>query len=162
MYALVDTKYTTELFLVRRNWFSKVFELKDDLNTYGKITINPFFLRRGTIETAVGSWTLVLKFIPCFFYLIIKDQNGIVAGKATRSPFSRKTKLTMEGFKAKFYGKVFEWPDYVWESALNEEIMGITGANFSLTRTVILRQTATPPDLIQLLAFLGLYLSSSY
>jgi hypothetical protein len=158
MYTILDTKKTTELFLLRTGWFTPEYELKDDTDSYGKITYYRLSGCRATAMTANVTWTFQHE---TFFSstILITDQNGVTIGKAYRELFSRRTTLSLEtGFRADFYRPSIWRRKYIWESEAYGKILHIKNNLFSLRDTIYIDQSMTPPALIPLLVFFGSYL----
>jgi len=153
MYAILDTKQVTELYLLRKGWFSREIELTDNVYNYGKIKYNRFSRR-----IAANTW-IFKRAANSGRFISVTDENGAVIGTATRDIFSRVTTLSLQtGFVAKFYKPSIWSLHYVWESDGYGKIMHIDGRLFSLRATINIDQSMTPVSLIPLLTFFGSYL----
>jgi hypothetical protein len=158
MYEELDPKKTTELFLARQGWFSRNYELTDNIYSYGYITYQRLSRRKATVTTATDAWTFKLGRIFSRTVLII-DQDGEKIGKASRAVFSRKTMLIMQnGFQSEFYRPSIWAREYIWESGEYGRIMHIYSNPFSLMDIIGIDQSMAPVALIPLLTFLGSYL----
>ena len=158
MYAILDTKQVTELYLLRKGWFSREIELTDNVYNYGKIKYNRFSRRIATAITAANTW-IFKRAANSGRFISVTDENGAVIGTATRDIFSRVTTLSLQtGFVAKFYKPSIWSLHYVWESDGYGKIMYIDGKPFSLRQTINIDQSMTPVSLIPLLTFFGSYL----
>lgn len=158
MYAILDTKQVTELYLLRKGWFSREIELTDNVYNYGKIKYNRFSRRIATAITAANTW-IFKRAANSGRFISVTDENGAVIGTATRDIFSRVTTLSLQtGFVAKFYKPSIWSLHYVWESDGYGKIMHIDGRLFSLRATINIDQSMTPVSLIPLLTFFGSYL----
>jgi len=158
MFDKLDTKKTSELYLLRQGWISPRYELTDKVNTYGKITYRRSPMHKATAVTAANVWIFQR---GSFFTrsILINDQNGVAIGTAITEWFSRRTKLTLEsGFSAEFYRPLFFSFDHIWESEGYGKIVQIKGRAFGPTKSIYIDQSNTPVNLIPLLIFLGAYL----
>jgi len=158
MYEVLDPQKTTEFFLARQGWFSRSYELTDNIYGYGNITYQGFPGREAIVTTATGTWTLKLGRIFSRTVLII-DNDGRIISTATRAIFSRKTVLIMQsGFQGEFYRPSIWTREYIWESGEYGRIMHIYSNPFSLMDIIGIGQSTAAPELIPLLIFLGSYL----
>jgi hypothetical protein len=158
MFKILDTKKTSELFMIRQGWFSPEYELTDNVYSYGKITYHRLSMRKATVITATDTW--IFKRESIFSRtLLITDQNMVTAGRATQGFFSRRIVLTLQtGFSAEFYRPSIWVRDYIWESGDYGKIMHIHSSPFSLKDIIYIDQSMVPVTLIPLLTFLGSYL----
>jgi len=158
MYTILDTKQVTELFLLRKGWFSREIELTDHAYNYGKIKYHRLSRRIATAITAANTW-IFKRAENSSRFISITDENDALIGTATRDIFSRVTTLSLQtGFVAKFYKPSIWSLHYVWESDGYGKIMHIDGKPFSLRETINIDQSMTPVSLIPLLTFFGSYL----
>jgi hypothetical protein len=158
MYATLDTKNTTELYLKRKGWFSREMELTDIAYSYGKITYHRLSKRIATAITAPNTW-IFKRAENSERYIPVTDEKGVIIGTATRDFFSRITTLSLHtGFVAKFYRPSIWSLHYIWESEAYGKIMDIDGSLFSLRKTINIDQSMAPVSLIPLLTFFGSYL----
>jgi len=158
MFATLDIKKTSELYLVRQGWFSPEYMLTDKVYTYGKITFRRFTMCKATAITAAATW--IFKRGPILSRrLLITDEIGAIIGRATRELLSRRTVLSLEtGFRAEFYRPSVFTPEYVWESEGYGKIMHIKNNPFSLTATIYIDQSMAPAAVLPLLIFSASYL----
>jgi hypothetical protein len=158
MYQVLDPRKTTELYLTRQGWFSREYELTDNVYSYGQLAYRRLSRRKAIVTTATDSWTFQIESVFSRTILIM-DQNGEIIGKATRGLFSRRILLTMNnGFQGEFYRPSIWLREYVWESGEYGKIMHIHSNPFSLMDLVGINQSMAPAALIPLLTFLGSYL----
>ena len=158
MFRTLDTKKTTELFIVKQGWFSRDYELTDNVYSYGKITYHRFSMYKATAVTAADTW--IFKRESIFSRtLLITDQDMAPLGRATQGPFSRRVVLTLQtGFSAEFYRPSIWSREYIWESGAYGKMMHIYSSPFSLKDIIYIDQSMVPATLIPLLTFLGSYL----
>lgn len=158
MYSILDTKNTSELYLVRKGWFSREIELTDNTHSYGKIVYHRLSKRIATVITASDTW-IFKQAQNSYRYISVTDANGVELGTATRDLFSKITTLSLQtGFVAKFYKPSVWSQHYIWESDDYGKIMQIYSHPYSLKDVVIIDQSMTPVSLIPLLTFFGSYL----
>ena len=158
MYSILDKKNTNELYLVRKGWFSREIELKDDAYSYGKIIYHRLSKHIGTVITASNTY-IFKRAYNSYRYTSVTDENGVIIGTASRDLFSRITTLSLQsGFVAKFYKPSIWSLHYTWESEAYGNVMHIDSHPFSLKDTVNIDQSLAPASLIPLLSFFGSYL----
>lgn len=158
MYSILDKKNTNELYLVRKGWFSREIELKDNVYCYGKIIYHRLSKRIATVITASNTY-MFKRADTSYRCVSITDENGVILGTAGRYFFSRITTLSLQtGFVAKFYKPSIWSLHYTWESEGYGNVMHINSHPFGLKDTVNIDQSNTPASLIPLLTFFGSYL----
>jgi hypothetical protein len=158
MFTTLDARKTSDLYLVRKGWFSPKYELTDNTNCYCKIKYYRLSGRKATATAASETW-IFKREGPFSRTLLITDQNNGLIGEATRDWLGRRIILTMQtGFRA-----VFCWPS-IWSrnsvctSGDHGDIIHFTSNRFSLTDTIHIDQSTAPKPIIPLLTFLGAYL----
>jgi hypothetical protein len=158
MFEVLDMRKTTELYLVRKGWFSPEYELTDYAYCYGEIKYHRLSNRRATATSANETW--IFKRNGIFSRtLLITDQNDGLIGKATRIWLGRRTILTLQtGFEAEFYRLSIWSRNSIWTSGSYGDIVHFNSNRFSLKDTIYIDQSAAPQTLIPLLTFLGAYL----
>lgn len=158
MFDILDTKHRTELFLVRKGWFTPIYELTDDAGTYGRMEYSGLF-RRSAIVTTAETTRLFNWPGPFTRTVIITDGTGAEIGRAVRGWFSHTVSLTMQtGFKARF-GKAGAFsPDYIWEADGCGKVMEIMSYPLRCKDTVNISSSMAPQAIVPLLIFLGEHL----
>ena len=103
-----DQLKTNELFIARHGWFKPYYELSDGQFIYGKLYYKSRFIRRATIETAEGYWTVRCKGWFKRSLLINQGENETI-GTLIPAKWNRNIDLQMDnGFTAFFnYKKLF-------------------------------------------------------
>ncbi len=158
MFEVLDTRKTSELYLVRKGWFSPEYKLTDNTYCYGEIKYHRLSNRKATATSANETW--IFKRDGIFSRtLLITDQNGALIGKATQNWLARRIILTMQtGFAAQYYRpSIWSW-NSIWTSGSYGDIMHFSSNPFSLKDTIYVDQSTAPQTLIPLLTFLGAYL----
>ena len=159
MYKKLDTRITTDLFMLRKYIFNPEYKLTNKVDSYGKLFYKWFSVRKATAITADATWLFERKGLFSQTQLI-KDESGIVIGELTSGWFSRDHSLTMRnGFSAKFF-KPSIWSNrYVWVSEQYGTILSLRKLPFSFKDTVHIKQSTAPVSIISLLIFLGMHLT---
>jgi hypothetical protein len=152
---ILDTKKTSELFLVRKGWLSPSYELTDNAYVYGTMTYNGLSRRRAAIKTAHAEW--LLRWMGPFTRTVtIADESGAEIGKAVRGWFTHTVSLTMNsGFKAEFRKAGFFSREFIWTADGCGTVMQIKSYPFSFKDTVTISSSMAPQAIIPLLIFLG-------
>lgn len=158
MYSTLETKSTSELYLIRKGWFSREIDLTDNTHSYGKIVYHRLSKRIATAITASNTW-IFKRADNSYRYISVTDENGEIIGTATCDIFSRITTLSLQtGLVAKFHKPSIWSRHYVWESDDYGQIMHIYSYPFGLRNDINIDQSMAPASSILFLTFFGSYL----